>query len=112
MDCARAGANDRYRTERAVERCETPAIMRIIARLVGLALLSGCSTNPITGRDQILAIPGVQVAYAEAGFALSTVALRGVASASCEQGCGSAENLARFSARVATIGARLEASAR
>ena len=88
------------------------AIMNMIARFMGLALLSGCSTNPITGRNQILAIPEVQVAYADVGFALSTGAQPSVASPSCEQACGGAESLARFAGRVVAIGAQLKASVR
>ena len=86
--------------------------MHITALLLGLALLSGCSTHPLTGRDQILALPAVQVAHADMGFALSTGAQSLAASQSCEQDCGSAEDLARFAGRVTTIGAQLEASAR
>ena len=42
--------------------------------------------------DQIVALPGVQLAYAEVDFALSTVAQRIAASPSCEQDCGGAED--------------------
>ena len=86
--------------------------MRIFALLSGLALLSGCATHPLTGRDQILALPAVQVAHAELGFALFTGAQSLAAVQSCEQDCGSAEDLARFAGRVETIGTQLEASAR
>ncbi|MEO8144804.1 MAG: M48 family metalloprotease [Betaproteobacteria bacterium] len=85
--------------------------MRQAGILVGLALLAGCSTHPITGRDQILALPAVQAAHADASFAVSA-GLPGTAAPACEQDCGSAENIAAFAARVATIGARLEVSAR
>lgn len=34
--------------------------------------LGGCSTHPITGREQIVVLPGVQSAYSDLGFALST----------------------------------------
>ena len=86
--------------------------MNTTALLLGLALLPGCSTHPITGRDQLLALPAVQVAHADMGFALSTGARLIAASPSCEQDCGGAEDLTRFAGRVETIGTRLEASAR
>lgn len=68
--------------------------------LAALALLPACSTNPITGRDQILPLPAVQAAHADVGFALSSGPQR------------SAEDFAGFSRRAAAIGVRLEASAR
>jgi Zn-dependent protease with chaperone function len=84
--------------------------MRLTGLLVALALLPGCSTNPITGRDQILALPAVQAAHADVSFALSTGAQSIAVAPACEQDCG--EDIARFANRVAAIGARLEASAR
>lgn len=86
--------------------------MNITALLLGLALLAGCSTHPITGRDQILALSAVQVAYADIDFAVSAIAQHIVAAPSCAQDCGGAEDPARFAGRVKTIGAQLEASAR
>jgi hypothetical protein len=77
-----------------------------------LALLPGCSTNPITGRDQILALPDVQAAHAEAGFALFAGARRIVDSPPCAQDCSNAAERARFAGRVETIGARLNDAAR
>ena len=74
-------------------------------------MLAGCSTHPITGRDQILALPAVQAAHADASFSFSAGA-PGAAAPACEQDCGGAGNIAAFAARVATIGARLEVSAR
>ena len=88
------------------------SVMYIIALLLNLALLTGCSTHPITGRNQILALPGVQGAYADLDFAASAVIQRIVALPSCEQDCSSAEELARFAGQVNTIGTPLEASAR
>lgn len=86
--------------------------MRLTGLLLALALLPGCSTNPITGRDQILALPAVQAAHANVSFALSSGPQSIGASPACEQECGSAEDRASFPGRVATIGVRLEASAR
>jgi hypothetical protein len=88
------------------------AAMNVIALLLGLALLGGCSTHPITGRDQILPLPAVQAAYADFDYDLSTVALSLGASPSCGQDCLSAERAADFAGRVQAIGAQLEVSAR
>lgn len=85
--------------------------MNTTALLLSLALLAGCTTHPITGRDQMLGLPGVQVAYAEVDYALSTVAQSINASPSCEQDCSDAEDLPAFAARVKTIGAQLTAAA-
>ena len=80
--------------------------------LVVLGLLSGCSTNPITGRDQIIALPAVQAVHADISFAVAT-GVQGIgATPDCGQDCGSAEQLAEFARRVAAISARLEAGAR
>lgn len=88
--------------------------MNVVALLLAAALLAGCSTHPITGRDQILALHAVQVVHADVEFALAVGAQRiAIAAApSCEQDCGSAEDMAKFARRVAAIGARLEAAAR
>src|SRR6185436_9044664 len=79
--------------------------------LAGLALLAagstGCSTHPITGRDQIIALAGVQAAHAEAGYAFSAGVQRFTAEPSCEQDCGSSASLANFAERAAAIGAQL-----
>jgi Zn-dependent protease with chaperone function len=87
--------------------------MRKVA-LVSLALacLSGCSTHPITGRDQIVAFPVVQRAHAEMGFALFTGAGPEAGDASCAPGCDGDGGRAQFARRVAAIGARLGAAAR
>lgn len=77
---------------------------------MALTLLSGCSTNPTTGRDQILALPAVQAAHAEVMFAISAP-LR-AASTACERDCGSPQFLGAFAGRVKAIGAELEAAAR
>lgn len=80
--------------------------------LLGLALLSGCAVNPITGRDQFLALPAVQVAYADVGFALSTRTQGTAGFPPCTQDCASGADLASFAVRVQAIGAQLETSAR
>lgn len=85
--------------------------MKSTAFLSGLFLLCGCATHPITGRDQIYALPAVQVAYADLGFALSTSALLAAPLPPCERDCGG-ESLEHFAGRVGMIGAQLELSAR
>jgi hypothetical protein len=82
------------------------------AVLLGVALLSGCATNPVTGRNQVLALPAVQTAYADASFALSAGIQRIGPVPPCDKDCGDAEDMARFARRVTTIGARLESAAR
>ena len=86
--------------------------MKMASLLLGPALLCGCSTHPITGRDQILALPAVQVAYADVGFALATGARLVAAPPRCEPDCGSLEGPAKFAGRVETIGTQLETAAR
>ena len=73
-------------------------------------LLAGCSTNPVTGRDQFIALPAVQ-AHANIGFALSAGARR-MAGQPCEAGCGDVDLLVQFSGQVQRIGADLAAAAR
>ena len=84
--------------------------MRLARLLAALALLAGCSTNPLTGRDQILALPVVQAAHADVSFALSSGAA--YEAPACEPDCGSARDAADFSGRVAAIAAKLELAAR
>ena len=71
-------------------------------------LLSGCAIHPITGRNQILALPAAQAAYAEARFTLSTEVWRVAAPFSCGDDCSDADQLAHLSRRVALLGAELE----
>ena len=75
--------------------------------------LSGCSTNPITGRDQMVEFPAVQ-AHAQAGYALSKSAKRIAETEAQIQGCNAACQAQQklFGARVAEIGKALEAAAR
>ena len=86
--------------------------MKIIALITGLAVLAGCSTHPITGRDQILGLSEVQGMYADVDYALSSVAQAITAPPACELDCGSAEYVANFTGRVTAIGTQLEAPAR
>jgi Peptidase family M48 len=80
--------------------------------LVVLALLSGCATNPITGRDQIIALPAMQAVHADISFAVAT-GVQGIGAApACGQDCGGAEYVADFAHRVVAISTRLEAGAR
>jgi hypothetical protein len=86
--------------------------MKATASLLLLVMLCGCATHPITGRNQILALPAVQSAYADAGYMLYAGARSIVASPSCDQGCGSAAEQADFAFRAEALGAELEAAAR
>ena len=83
---------------------------RLAGALAALVLVPGCSTNPITGRGQILALPSVQAVHANVSFALSTGAPRDAGSSACTTDCSGAA--ASFAGQVAAIGTRLEASAR
>lgn len=78
-----------------------------------VVFLSGCSTNPITGRDQLVDFPAAQV-HAEAGYALFKSAKRIAETDAQVEGCNAACQALqrRFSARVAEIGRTLEAAAR
>lgn len=86
--------------------------MKTASVLLALALLAGCSAHPITGREQILALPAVQAAHADVSFAFAAGAQRSVALQDCEAECGDAKQLADFARRVAAVGARLEILAR
>jgi hypothetical protein len=83
-----------------------------LALLFGLIFLSGCSTHPITGRDQILPLPALQAAYADVDYAFSAVARSIVVAQACAQDCTNAGGAAIFVDRVKVIGAQLDASAR
>jgi predicted Zn-dependent protease len=86
--------------------------MRIPALLLVTALLPACSTNPITGREQILALPAVQAAYAEAKFAAYTVAQNLGVTPSCAPDCERVDEPARFARRIERIASQLEPAAR
>jgi predicted Zn-dependent protease len=86
--------------------------MKTIALVAGVALLSGCATHPITGRQQIIAVPSVQTAYADAHFAVTAGVQRVASVLPCVQDCGGAGSVAAFSRRVTAIGAKLEDAAR
>ncbi len=84
----------------------------LVAFLACMALLSGCATNSITGRNQIIALPAVQAAHADLSFAVAT-GVQGIAALpACPQHCGNAAALAAHARKVAEIGARLEVAAR
>ncbi len=86
--------------------------MRALLPILCLALLSGCSTHPITGRDQMVGLSSVQVAYADVDYALSSGVQRFAASLRCAIDCGNPESPDRIAARVEAIGVQLEAAAR
>ena len=79
------------------------------ASVLALALLCGCSTNPVTGRDQIVELPAVQ-AHADIGFALSSGAQRLSESEPCDAACRQQD--LNFDAQVKRLGAGLEAAVR
>jgi Zn-dependent protease with chaperone function len=71
--------------------------------------LAGCSTNPVTDREQIVALPVVQ-AHADIGYTLSSKAQRFSAPGACDHACRG--QLRAFEAQVKRLGAQLEAAAR
>jgi hypothetical protein len=75
------------------------------------SLLAGCSTNPVTGRDQFVAFPALQ-AHADIGYALSTGAKRIALARACDPLCTDEELLASFTSQTKRIGAELEAAAK
>jgi Zn-dependent protease with chaperone function len=86
-------------------------VRTLALRSLVLALLAGCSTNPVTGRDQIVAVPAAQ-AHADIGFALSNGARRISLAAPCGQACPDEDRLARFALQAALVTAELENAAR
>src|SRR6185295_5329619 len=88
---------------------QTPA--RFAGALAVFVLVTGCSTNPITGRDQILALPVIQAVHANVSFALAAGVQDNAGMPACKSNCGAGDP-ASFAGRVAAIGARIEAVAR
>lgn len=86
--------------------------MKRAAAFVSLALLAGCTTHPITGREQVIALPLVQVVHADLGFALYRGAHGFVSAAPCERDCSSVEAQAEFAVRVDAVAKQLEPAAR
>lgn len=74
-----------------------------------LLLLAGCSTNPVTGRDQIVGLPAAQ-AHADIGYAISSKAQRFASPDACDRACRIQEK--HFEAQVKRLGGELEAAAR
>ena len=86
--------------------------MRPVLAFAALTLcagLGGCSTNPVTGREQIVAVPAVQ-AHADIGYTLSSKAQRFSAPGACDYACR--QQLSAFEAQVKRLGAQLEVAAR
>ncbi|MSP97517.1 MAG: hypothetical protein EXR29_09920 [Betaproteobacteria bacterium] len=75
-------------------------------------VVAGCSTNPVTGREQIFALPAVLSAHADLAFAVSTGAQRFASAQSCAEPCRDEVLLALFSVQVRRLGAELAAAAR
>lgn len=80
-----------------------------LALLLPLVLAGGCATHPITGREQMVALPAVQT-HADIGFVLSSSARRLAESEPCSDAC--AEQQWLFDLQVKRIGGELEAAAR
>jgi hypothetical protein len=85
--------------------------VRTFPLLLSLALLSGCAIHPLTGRDQIVGLPAVQIAYSDVDFALSNSVQRMVAAVPCEPACTDRQSIERFAASVTRIGAQLSIAA-
>ena len=74
-------------------------------------MLAGCATNPVTGREQIVAVPAAQV-HADIAFVLSSGARRITSALPCWPSCRDEELLAKFTAQVERVSAELETAAR
>ena len=88
-------------------------ILTPAAAVFCMALLGGCSTNPLTGRDQIVGLPAA-TAHADVGFALSKSAKRMAEIEAqinaCDMACQVRQR--NFSDQATRIGKTLEAAAR
>ena len=80
-----------------------------VASAFSILLLAGCSTNPVTGRDQIVGLPAVQ-AHADISHVISSKAQRFSSPDACDYACRTQEKL--FEAQVERLGAQLETAAR
>ncbi len=74
-----------------------------------LASVSGCTTNPITGREQMVAVPAAQV-HADIGFTLFSSARRIAGEEPCADECQ--EQQRHFGSQVKRLGAELETAAK
>ena len=77
--------------------------------LVLAGALAGCSTNPVTGREQIVALPAVQ-AHADIARTISSKAQGFTAPGACDHVCRAQES--EFEAQVMRLGRQLETAAR
>ncbi|MEO8204485.1 MAG: M48 family metalloprotease [Betaproteobacteria bacterium] len=79
--------------------------------LGGLAALTlgACATNPVTGRDQLVALPGAQ-AHAELRYAVGSKSMRQGLGEPCDHACRLRER--DFESQVKRVGAELDAAAR
>lgn len=87
-------------------------LVRTLISCLGLALLSGCSVHPVTGREQMLALSAVHTVHADLGFALTAGAQRAAAASACEPNCDTADDLQKLISRLEPIGAQLTIAAR
>ena len=81
----------------------------VVASILCALMLAGCSTNPVTGRDQIVDLPAVQ-AHAQIGYVFSSGAQRIAATEACDPACQAQDK--HFEAQVKRLGAQLEVAAR
>jgi Zn-dependent protease with chaperone function len=93
--------------------------------VAGIAVFAGCTVNPNTGRNQLIASSPAQIAHADVGFALAAAAQGLAPASSCARNirsaplasvtfpaCPSEETTARFARQVERIGAELSTEAR
>ena len=81
----------------------------VVAFALCMLPLAGCTTNPVTGRDQIVDLPAVQT-HAQIGYVLSSGVQRIAGSESCDPSCQAQDKY--FEAQVRRLGEQLEAAAR
>lgn len=80
-----------------------------VASALSIFLLAGCSTNPVTGRDQIVGLPAAQV-HADVSRAISSKAHRFSSPDACDHVCRAQEK--HFKAQVERLGEQLQTAAR
>lgn len=81
----------------------------LLACVMFAALLGGCSTNPVTGRGQIVDLPAAK-AYADLGYVIASRTQRVAEAESCEPSCAALDR--QFEAQVERLGVQLEIAAR
>ncbi len=84
-------------------------VLAFVVLCASIGALGGCSTNPVTGREQIVALPAVQT-HANIGYTLSSKTQRFTAPGACDHVCRAQER--EFEAQVRRLGTQLETAAR